>query len=648
MRAQCVENAVTLIGPLDAVPGAVNVVVSVAPTAGIEAALAATSSVPAQKISCAVAAPATGPAPFPTLLDQIVEAESRNLPSFRNGGTSGSKAATAGGGAQKKATAEKRRTSEEHSADDSGQSLAASGSPNAQQPPSQDWRYGLAGGIASPWPETSGDNTEGRAATTWDDMETGAGTGDSPRSGPTGTTSGAVTLAKMFPDVARSGPAGRAPSNHSAAAASDATAEPSDDARAKLLAEVPASPTPAGAELDASGGAPSGAHREQEVAVSWGQTADSERRRNTDGSAGFPISVAGRMPAASIRNNTATRAAEGRAAGPGAAAGAARGVSAGGADMATPPVTRSAAAIFEFGHTNGDTVDNEQSGTTITGGTGATPLEAVGIDTSAGDGTLAFQAVLVPMRASDPQPAFQQTPQGGGSSGQGLSLDPGDSLSAERSSSRSPRDLGSGLAGESRLSQSDNPAGATQTANGFAMVVPSSASTNAADAAVARDRSKQEQAAPFTAKSTSSQAVTAEDSAAKTVPGSAAREIQLELRDADSRVSVRLVERAGSVQVQVRTPDSHLAGTLRDDLPTLTQRLEQTGLRAETVRDAPVGAAARIRTPEPAATAGFPSSRDPSQREGGGRDPQDGQQQQKRQNRPQPGSKEFSWFYKSL
>jgi hypothetical protein len=127
--------------------------------------------------------------------------------------------------------------------------------------------------------------------------------------------------------------------------------------------------------------------------------------------------------------------------------------------------------------------------------------------------------------------------------------------------------------------------------------------------------------------------------------GGAARAIQLELRDADARVNVRLVERAGSIEVDVRTPDSHLAGSLRDDLPALTARLEQTGLRAETWHDAP--ATARIRMAEPAASAGFQSSENQSRREGGGRGPRDGQPQEKRQNRTQTGSKEFSWLFMS-
>ena len=63
---------------------------------------------------------------------------------------------------------------------------------------------------------------------------------------------------------------------------------------------------------------------------------------------------------------------------------------------------------------------------------------------------------------------------------------------------------------------------------------------------------------------------------------SAAHDIQLQVSGPDRRVDVRLTERAGSVEVSVRTPDSRLAGSLRDDLPALAARLEQTGFRAQT------------------------------------------------------------------
>lgn len=64
-------------------------------------------------------------------------------------------------------------------------------------------------------------------------------------------------------------------------------------------------------------------------------------------------------------------------------------------------------------------------------------------------------------------------------------------------------------------------------------------------------------------------------------PPAAAHEIRLQVADNSQRVDVRLTERAGEVQVAVRTSDARLAGTLREDLGVLSARLEQAGFRAE-------------------------------------------------------------------
>jgi len=61
----------------------------------------------------------------------------------------------------------------------------------------------------------------------------------------------------------------------------------------------------------------------------------------------------------------------------------------------------------------------------------------------------------------------------------------------------------------------------------------------------------------------------------------APRDIKLEVNSGGQRVEVLVADRGGDVHVAVRTSDTHLAGALRDDLPALSSRLEQTGLRAE-------------------------------------------------------------------
>jgi hypothetical protein len=65
----------------------------------------------------------------------------------------------------------------------------------------------------------------------------------------------------------------------------------------------------------------------------------------------------------------------------------------------------------------------------------------------------------------------------------------------------------------------------------------------------------------------------------------AAREIRLAVDGGERRVEVQLTERAGEVRVAVRTPDVRLAGEIRENLPNLSSRLEQTGYRMENSHD---------------------------------------------------------------
>ena len=255
-------------------------------------------------------------------------------------------------------------------------------------------------------------------------------------------------------------------------------------------------------------------------------------------------------------------------------------------------------------------------------------------------GTLAFQALLVPATAADSRLADPGTRDEGGAASGRQSARAADGPSAARSGSDD--NLNPRYAAEPgpapRVSQAESAAhafpGPTPAASpaGVSRIAPQQGTSSAhAASPAAPDLSAWEPALqPH-----------------RSVAGGPAREIQLELRDADARVNVRLVERAGAVEVDVRTPDSHLASSLRQDLPALTSRLEQTGLRAETWHDAPADAATRIRTAEPGGGAGFQSSQNPS-REGGGHDPRDGQPKEKQQKQNQPQSKEFSWLYTSL
>jgi hypothetical protein len=130
----------------------------------------------------------------------------------------------------------------------------------------------------------------------------------------------------------------------------------------------------------------------------------------------------------------------------------------------------------------------------------------------------------------------------------------------------------------------------------------------------------------------------------------AARDIQFQVNQGGQRVDVRLTERSGEVHVSVRTPDAQLAGTLREDLPALSAKLEQSGFRAETWRPG-------MSTPPPhfgADETGFSNTphdgQHPPPRQGGQ------EQQQAPPRRPKPSlaesatsqRKEFSWHISQL
>jgi hypothetical protein len=141
--------------------------------------------------------------------------------------------------------------------------------------------------------------------------------------------------------------------------------------------------------------------------------------------------------------------------------------------------------------------------------------------------------------------------------------------------------------------------------------------------------------------------------AAEPARPAAAHDIQLQVGgEGTSRVEVRVSERAGDVQVSVRTPDSHLAGELREDLPALATRLEQSGFRAETWHPGASG----DRQPAADPQAGAAARGTPDQSRQDSREQQRDPQQQKRRepenpdNPPQPKEpgKDFAWLLSSL
>ncbi len=134
-----------------------------------------------------------------------------------------------------------------------------------------------------------------------------------------------------------------------------------------------------------------------------------------------------------------------------------------------------------------------------------------------------------------------------------------------------------------------------------------------------------------------------------------ARDIHLQLHQGDQRVDVRLSERSGEVHVAVRTADPQLAGALRDDLPGLSDRLEQSGFRADTWHAAMAAMPSGERRIE---TAGSAFS---NPQESGRRQPDQGQENQQHQQRQSPRQpkagapqnsdsrrKDFQWLMSQL
>jgi hypothetical protein len=608
----------------------------------IEAAFAVTPNTPVPKSSSSLPPPATQAALFPDLLGQMVDSETEEQPFSRPGAAAGSKATTAPPArASGKPAAEKNRTASaattSATASELGQNPVTSDPASARTHypwPPQDSALSLMAVLSGSVSETS--NAGGDAAAT-KASATQVGEDGEAASGQVQATRAAGKLGQAVADGNPPPAGGEQASNPVTEATGGSLIEAaaltlragSNAAAARQPSELPSPIDGAGAR--AAGRGPAAALSSSQVPAS-----------SPSGTAAVPrddrVLASGWQPAAPAREMAETRPGETRAAEPPEAAQVASTADAVGVDAAASLFARLAAP-------SGDRTFEPDGGASDR--SGANAADGAGSPDGASfaeQGTLAFQAWLVPAPASDPQCAGQGLREAGDAAGdQQPALAVSAGSGGGRSGFRSTRDADPGLASSVPPGLTGGASQAGQAAHGFPMVAP--VSSNPGTAAPPQGANHQPAVPPGTA------ILSAWDAAApapKPSAGGPAREIQFELRDADARVNVRLVERAGSVQVDVRTPDSHLASSLRDDLPALTARLEQTGLRAETWHDAPAAAAARLRMAEPASSAGFPSSQNQSRREGGGRDSGDGQPQEKRQNQNQPEPKEFSWLYTSL
>lgn len=133
------------------------------------------------------------------------------------------------------------------------------------------------------------------------------------------------------------------------------------------------------------------------------------------------------------------------------------------------------------------------------------------------------------------------------------------------------------------------------------------------------------------------------------LPASPARDIRLQV-GGERHVDVRVTERGGEVQVAVRTPDSRLAGELRDELPALSARLEQSGFRAETWHPDTLRVEHAVRSSEPSSPGTLSDGRQTGQQ--GSRRDDDAPPRRAPMLNTERGAdappKEFSWIFSSL
>jgi hypothetical protein len=129
-------------------------------------------------------------------------------------------------------------------------------------------------------------------------------------------------------------------------------------------------------------------------------------------------------------------------------------------------------------------------------------------------------------------------------------------------------------------------------------------------------------------------------------------DMKLELTGGERRVEVRLSDRGGEVKMTVRTPDAHLANTLRENLPALSARLAENGFKSEAWHPAAAPAGERSHTAERSSGSAFQDTNNPSHRDQD-RQPQDNGGQRHRKNSEETLPKrqkgrDFAWLISSL
>ena len=134
-------------------------------------------------------------------------------------------------------------------------------------------------------------------------------------------------------------------------------------------------------------------------------------------------------------------------------------------------------------------------------------------------------------------------------------------------------------------------------------------------------------------------------------PAVAAHDMRFAVGGGNQRVEVRVAERGGEVQVAVRTSDPRLAGSLRDDLPSLAAKLESAGLRTETWSAASPENTGRERQGDGSSRA-LPQNSQQQPGQDGRRQRDDAPPQRPKppadSSHPKPDRKDFQWHFTSL
>ncbi|MCX6633040.1 MAG: hypothetical protein NTW28_36050, partial [Candidatus Solibacter sp.] len=129
------------------------------------------------------------------------------------------------------------------------------------------------------------------------------------------------------------------------------------------------------------------------------------------------------------------------------------------------------------------------------------------------------------------------------------------------------------------------------------------------------------------------------------------RDMKFEVTGGERRVEVRLSERGGELKMTVRTPNTNLASTLRENLPALSTRLAESGLKNEVWH--PAASSTNERRQSAGTLAGSASQDADSQPRQQDREPRDGGGQRRPQSPQEPilqkqkGS-DFAWLMSSL